>query len=174
MLRPIPSCPGYWACADGTILNSRGKVLSRSIIRGRGKNVVRFATKVVVAGARKNCLVSRLICEAFWGPPPTAKHQAAHNNGQSFDDNPDNLRWATPIENMADQLLHGTRALGSSKYGAKLNEAIIVSLRAMHAEELKTGRKIARPRRIIEWSLQYGVSTQVISDAIAYRKWKHV
>lgn len=50
----------------------------------------------------------RLVLEAFVGQPPTNNHVAAHwdNNGQN--NRLDNLRWATPKENAADRIRHGT------------------------------------------------------------------
>jgi hypothetical protein len=51
--------------------------------------------------------VARLLCEEIYGPPPTSKHQAAHNtpNGcvGGLCVNGGHLRWATNQENMQDK-----------------------------------------------------------------------
>lgn len=54
--------------------------------------------------------VTRLICEAVYGPPPSPKHQAAHNCGKGHEGrcNPEHLRWATVQENHLDKKKHGT------------------------------------------------------------------
>ena len=60
---------------------------------------------VGIAG-NKIALVSRLVCEEAYGPPPTSKHEAAHNtpNGcvGGLCVNNAHLRWATRKENAAD------------------------------------------------------------------------
>jgi hypothetical protein len=62
---------------------------------------------VVGVAGNKIALVSRLVCEETYGPPPTPKHQAAHNtlNGcvGGLCVNGGHLRWATPRENLADR-----------------------------------------------------------------------
>jgi hypothetical protein len=62
--------------------------------------------QVGVSMTRKGAYVSRLVCEEVRGPPPTSKHDAAHNtpNGcvGGLCVNGDHLRWATRKENMAD------------------------------------------------------------------------
>ena len=55
---------------------------------------------------KKTALVSRLVCEEAYGPPPTPNHQAAHATmsgcigGLCVND--DHLRWATVSENQLD------------------------------------------------------------------------
>src|SRR5271157_4590362 len=53
-------------------------------------------------------LVNRLVCKIYHGAPPSQRHQAAHNCGFSSCVNYRHLRWATPAENTADKILHGT------------------------------------------------------------------
>lgn len=57
---------------------------------------------------KKRFSVHRLVALAFLGPPPTARHQVAHNDGNPGNNTVENLRWATAIENQRDRLLHGT------------------------------------------------------------------
>lgn len=55
-------------------------------------------------------IVSRLVCEETYGPPPTRHHEAAHRCGKGHLGcvTRSHLRWATPTENQADKLLSGT------------------------------------------------------------------
>ena len=48
-----------------------------------------------------------LVCTAFHGPKPTAKHKVAHRDGNGLNNAAQNLRWATSKENEADKRLHG-------------------------------------------------------------------
>lgn len=63
---------------------------------------------IMVGGTLK--LASRVICEIVNGPPPTPEHHAAHSCGKGhlLCVAKRHLSWKTPIENMADKVVHGT------------------------------------------------------------------
>lgn len=86
----------------------------------------------------KKYLVSRLVCEAINGPPPSPRHQAAHScgNGHLGCVTPKHLRWATMLENAADMVLHGRSTRGTKSAMAKLteNQALEVYRRACNGE----------------------------------------
>jgi hypothetical protein len=56
---------------------------------------------------RRPRLLTRLICEEAYGPPPTLKHEAVHDTPNGCIGtrcvNPAHLRWATHSENMMDK-----------------------------------------------------------------------
>ena len=68
--------------------------------------IINSGRPVVGVGPKGVRLVSRVVCEELNGPPPTSKHEAAHNtpNGcvGGLCVNGDHLRWATRKENAAD------------------------------------------------------------------------
>lgn len=68
-------------------------------------------------------VASRLMCEAKHGKPPTKYHQAAHSCGKGHEGciNPNHLSWKTPLENKADELIHGTRNRGERNGQSKLS-----------------------------------------------------
>lgn len=68
--------------------------------------------------------VSRLVCLEVHGEPPTSDHEAAHRcgKGQFGCVTKSHLRWATPTENKADELIHGTRARGEKAPRVTLTE----------------------------------------------------
>lgn len=79
-----------------------GRILKPSIQRGGyhlyllrvgGKNLYRKA--------------HRLVCEAWNGPPPSPMSHAAHWDGDTGNNTPRNLRWATALENAVDKERHG-------------------------------------------------------------------
>jgi len=59
-------------------------------------------------------LVHRLVCQAFHGPAPSSRHEVAHCDGNGLNNHRDNLRWATPKENEADKIIHGTSLAGKA------------------------------------------------------------
>jgi len=50
--------------------------------------------------AKKNYRVSRLICEAWYGPSPPGKSVCMHLDEDATNNRPENLRWGTQTENM--------------------------------------------------------------------------
>lgn len=75
--------------------------------------------------------VHRLVLIAFVSPPPSKTHQGAHRDGNAVNNWVTNLRWATPVENEADKLLHGTRCQGESHGKAVLTEKQVREIRAV-------------------------------------------
>lgn len=112
----------------------------------------------------ENVLVSRLVCEAFHGAPPSKRHQAAHCNGHSLDNRADNLRWATPEANQADRNEHGTDIRGSKHHAAKLRESDVVSIIA----ELAAGKSDP------EVATRYGLATVTVLGIRRGISWRHV
>lgn len=74
---------------------------------------------------RKCYRAHRFVCELVHGSPSATDLQAAHSCGVRSCVNPRHLRWATPAENSADMIIHGTAMRGSKVKRARLNEADI-------------------------------------------------
>ena len=85
--------------------------------------------------------VNRVVCAAVHGPAPSPEHEVAHScgNGHGGCCNPQHLRWATHIENMADCVKHGTAARGERV--SKITEADVRSIRSLRGHA--TQREIA-------------------------------
>lgn len=66
-------------------------------------------------GRRTTTTAHRLVLHRTAGPPPTRGHVAAHEPKVCHTPdcvNPAHLRWATAVENAADQIIDGTRRHG--------------------------------------------------------------
>lgn len=82
-----------------------GKVLSSSVCKRTGYQ--KTWVSLIDGGRGKTVSVHKLVCLAFHGPRPSGKQCVAHGNGNRTDNRPENLRWATNLENAKDRALHG-------------------------------------------------------------------
>jgi len=73
-------------------------------------------------GRIRSVAIHELVLHAFVGPRPEGMW-AAHGNGDKSDNRVENLRWATHLENMQDQIKHGTTARGTRNGNGVLREA---------------------------------------------------
>lgn len=107
-----------------------------------------------VSSDNRRQLVSRIVCEAAHGAPPTPDHQAAHECGRGTDScvAKRHIFWKTRLGNKADELVHGTRNRGERQGHAKLTSANVREIRALK------GR--IRSREIAK---RFGVSETTIS-----------
>jgi hypothetical protein len=110
--------------------------------------------KIVIDG--RHLLVHRLVCERVYGPPPTDKHFAAHSCGRGHEGccSPAHVRWATPTENSADQLRHGTRRRGEACGSSKLDEAAVIDIRRRAAAG-EGAREIAAAHSVTPSNVHY-------------------
>jgi hypothetical protein len=104
--------------------------------------------------------VHRLVCELAHGEAPTDTHHAAHNCGNSMCVNPRHLRWATPEENEADKVAHGTHVAGVRHPRAKLTEADVLEIRSL--EGTMTRKEIGA---------LFGVAKSTVWDIHARKNW---
>lgn len=160
--KPIANWPEYQVCDDGRIRNAlTGRVLKPTKCGTLGHMKVTLCSG---ASVRRQVLVHRVVCEAFHGPPPTPKHQAAHWDGNASNNRAENVRWATKSENEADKVLHGRSNRGTRNGMAKLTEADVVAIRAA----------VANGAKMKDLSLAYGVRHSTISGVASGKRWKHV
>lgn len=111
----------------------------------------------------KRGYVSRLVCEEEYGPPPSPEHQAAHScgNGHLGCVAKRHLRWATPVENSADKLLHGTHQFGERNAQAKLSAQDVLEIR----QSSETGRALAK---------RFGVQPSCVSRIRTGKRWPQI
>jgi hypothetical protein len=107
----------------------------------------------------------RIACEWAHGPAPTPEHQAAHFCGVTRCVNPRHLRWATPLENNADKIIHGTTNHGERNPNAVLTSEQIAEIRERYTHGDITQKALA---------LAYGVTTMTINRAVRHQSWTNV
>lgn len=81
---------------------------------------------------RRGVSAHRYMCELAHGPAPTSNHLAAHSCGQGHKGcvNPKHIRWATPAQNAADRIRHGTEQRGERNAISKLTAADVLFIRS--------------------------------------------
>lgn len=148
--RPWPQHPGYCATREGIVIGPRGLPVGTPHPKGYLVITVRLPN-----GRRTTTTAHAIVCEAFHGPPPAPGMDAAHGNGDPTDNRPENLRWATRKQNMADRIDHGTN-------GRKLTRADVDAIRA-------TPRRHGDRAELAE---RYGVTPTMISHIRSRRVWR--
>lgn len=167
----------------------QGHVIKQRELRGYKRVSLRLPD-----GTSYGPFVHRLVCAAFNGPCPADKEHCAHRDGDPANNVPDNLYWATALENADDRERHGRTRRGDAHWtrqspdliprgrshyrkaqgyrapnGAaiqtcKLSEAEVVEIRAT-PEIRGTGKALAE---------RYGVSMGLISAIRKGRIWRHL
>lgn len=102
-----------------------------------------------------------LVCTAFHGQRPSDQHEVAHGDGTRLNNRPENLRWATRLENVRDKVIHGTQPRGEKIWIAKLTE-----------DQVREILRSTSGNR--ELALRFGVDPSAISEIKTGRNWKHI
>lgn len=109
---------------------------------------------------KRNWNAHRLMCHLTHGPAPSRRHEAAHNCGNPACFNPNHLRWATPQQNAADKVLHGTDGRGEKNPMARLTEQAVREIRDLQYQV---------PQDVL--ARHYGVTQSLISLIQNRRLW---
>lgn len=122
-------------------------------VYGSGYGAVTFGGKLTGA--------HRAVCEINNGPPPSRSHEASHACGNKACVNPAHLRWATPKQNAADKIAHGTETVGESNGRAKLT-----------ADDVAQIRRIGRAETQETIAHRFGVSRRAVGMILNNQTWK--
>lgn len=141
--------------ADGSIAGPSGRVL-RQTLNSQGYPVISTRR----GGRGRVHPVHIIACETFHGPRPEGM-EAAHGNGIPTDCQASNLRWATPAENSADRIKHGTQTRGVAHGRARLTDDAVRAIRASSGSD----RELAR---------QFGVNRRTVAFVREGKTWRHV
>lgn len=165
----IPSCPKYMASSLGRIKGLRGKL--RKLVL-RKEKAGRFYTRVRCDGKTHIRLVSRLVCEAFHGAPPSARHQVAHWDGNPQNNTSSNLRWATRSANRQDMKRHGTYFEFEKHPRAKSTNADVREIRCIYAEAKSKGRLRVKRGTLQQLAAKFDIEVNTIAAIVHNKIWR--
>lgn len=111
--------------------------------------------------------IHHLVLESFVGPRPEGM-EACHNNGVNTDNNVNNLRWDTPLNNKRDRIKHGTYSNGSKNNLSKLTEEDVIKIRELSENRKKSGLMLK------DIYTMFGIARPTLSGILSRRTWKHI
>ena len=118
--------------------------------------------------SRRTMQLGRAVLLAH-SPAPGAWAHALHHDGDPWNNDPSNLYWGTPQDNVADAVRHGTHSPppvmpGTKHPNCKLTDAQVEAIRAEYVRSAP-GRNGGKPKEGSQtWlAAKYGVSQKLIS-----------
>lgn len=175
--RPVPNRPDYEASSLGRVRSLDRVVLTKNgrqvrhhgrMLKGRQGGTSPYlviSLRNHDSGSFTHHLVHSVVCAAFHGPRPSRGHEVAHYDGDPLNNRPDNLRWATRVENLADKVRHGTQLTGSRNHKAILCEEDVHAIRSLYATRRFTHQAIAN---------LFKVSGPTVTLIVKRVNWKHL
>jgi hypothetical protein len=175
--RVIAGFPAYEVSNYGRVRRRLPAHSGRSVFTRRGKPQVRVGKLLKPAivkgyyqvqlytghGRGRLRKVHALVCEAFHGPRPTPKHEAAHDDGNKLNNYYRNLYWATRRQNSLDQHRHGTMRVGDKVPMTKLTLLQVYEIRRLCRNRAETYEAIGR---------RFGVTGTAVYCIDTRRAWK--
>lgn len=164
--RTIPSFPKYEASSLGRVRRIGAAVPLKASPTKRG-----YLRVCVYQRWRKPQVrhVHTLVCEAFHGPKPSWATECAHGDNRKGNNRPDNLRWATHDQNVADGTLLGP-LVGEDSPNAILTRRQVNEIRSRYAAAQGAQRVKRGTRQVL--ATEFGVSKRTIDAIIRGDNWK--
>lgn len=162
--KPVPEFDGYIVSDHGRLVSLKRKkpVFLRYEIDRDGY----FRTRLFREKKSIHVVVSRLVCVAFNGVPPSPLHVCCHKDNNKQNNNAFNLRWGTQKSNIADKLVHGTHQTGEKHPAAIITLEDAVAVKKALKSFPGTRGKLINAVRVT------GVSYHVVADISSGKSWR--
>jgi len=157
----VPEYRGYFVSTRGDVFS-----LKKSYLREKWKKLPtcvaddRQIVKLRNKNGPKRFYVHRLVLLAYLGQCPDGM-EACHNDGNSLNNNLNNLRWDTHISNELDKFKHGTILCGEKNFTAKLTNNQVIEI-------------INSKLSLREISQKYGITKSTACKIKLRQSWKHL
>ena len=164
--KEIPIAKDYYAREDGAIISKKhGKYreISQHFNKQNGYYTVRIAEEI---NKPKTFNVHKLIAVTFIGVCPKGM-EVRHIDGNSKNNNPNNLEYGTRLENHSDKIRHGTSGKGSKNSMAKLTEKEVLEIRSKYIHGKRGCGYIALGNK-------YGISSGNVKRIVTRKMWQHI
>ncbi len=157
-------CDDYEVTANGEVWRvkrwlPRGRHVPY-LLGQRTSNSGYLYVSVSVGGRPRHVFVHRLVMQVFCGDPPTPQHHVAHVDGNRLNNSLSNLIYATPAENAAHKLAHGT-----ARSPRSLTAVDVIAIRSLYMAQDVSYRALAE---------RFGVSAPTIGGVVTGRYWPHI
>jgi hypothetical protein len=119
-------------------------------------------------GADIHVVVSRIVCMAFHGEPPSGDFVCCHKDGNKSNNKAENLRGDTQKGNIQDKVVHGTHQIGSKHPRAEITESDAILVKKALSSYVGTRGKLLSAVQ------KTGVSYHIVADISKGRTWGHV
>jgi hypothetical protein len=157
--RAIPGYEGlYEASSLGRIRSHHRGGKIKEAVQTRDGYLLTF---LHLDGTRHGYNVHRLVCLAFHGLPPEDGMEAAHLDGSRLNNVPDNLVWATRLQNIRHKIEHGTTRPG-----------ILSPVSVLTEQQVKEAW--LSPERAKVVAARMGVTHWAIDDVRSGKNWSHL
>ena len=159
--RQIPGWPGYYATTGGQIIGKRSKEPLQQTLSKSGN----YPTVTVYKDGKTYVKrVHYFLLITFVGPRPTG-YCCRHLDGNSQNNDLDNICWGTYKENTQDAVDHGTFQRGERNGKAKLTDDTVREIRQLYTTGNYSQRQLAR---------LFNIGKSTIGAVTLHQAWEHI
>lgn len=154
--KTIKGYENYLIGNNGEVYNKKTQHSKRATSNHSGKGYL--YVDLYNLNKRKRIYIHRLVAEYFI-PNPNNKPYINHKDGNSRNNNVDNLEWCTPLENV----IHASKVIGTMQQYKKANEK---RKKAVNMIDRFTGGLVATFSSIREAARTMGISASNITACL--------